>query len=103
MDRARAGRAPRRNGRLLGEPPFLNYLHMHIPDLLIIQGYSEIRLTQYPSLTPILSEYIQGTLGPHWEQPGRSILDDHLRRVPLANDVNSGAWADESRLYFTGV
>lgn len=62
-----------------------------------------MRLTRYPSLTPLISGYVQGILGPHWEQPGRSILDDHLRRIPAANDVAPNKWVDESRLYFTGA
>ncbi|KAJ7446694.1 S-adenosyl-L-methionine-dependent methyltransferase [Mycena latifolia] len=64
--------------------------------------YSEFRLPQYPQLTPLITEYAQGTdrrtsLGPHWE-PGRAILNNHLLDiVPPAT-----GWADFTRVFFTG-
>jgi len=69
-------------------------------------GYSVFRLTRYPSLSPIITQYIQGTdpansLGPHWE-PGRAVLDNHLRTIPSAASVVPDAFAEEQRLYYTG-
>lgn len=71
------------------------------------QGYSEFRLTRYPSATPLIREYSQGndplnSLGPHWERPGRTIVDDHLVAVPDPNTVVPDAFTDFERVYFTG-
>ncbi|KAG9309712.1 S-adenosyl-L-methionine-dependent methyltransferase [Chiua virens] len=70
--------------------------------------YSELRLPKYPSLTPSLSHFFQGTdprtsIGPYWQQPGRSILDGHLVAIPDANDVVPGSFSDVTRGYFTGA
>ncbi|KAK7062727.1 trans-aconitate methyltransferase 1 [Paramarasmius palmivorus] len=71
--------------------------------------YSEFRLPQYPSLTPLITEYSQGSdpdnsLGPHWQRPGRTILEDHLVDVPAPKDVSGSekAFSDTSRIFFTG-
>ncbi|TFK50481.1 hypothetical protein OE88DRAFT_1631414 [Heliocybe sulcata] len=74
--------------------------------------YSEFRLPQYPSLTPLITYYAQGiqpaspgavtdfdTLGPYWEQPGRNKLVNHLLDVP---DPKSSEWTDLKRVYFSG-
>ncbi|KAJ7694829.1 S-adenosyl-L-methionine-dependent methyltransferase [Mycena rosella] len=65
-------------------------------------GYSDIRITRYPELTPLISEYSHGndpatSLGPHWE-PGRQILDGHF----LAIDAPAAGWADLTRVFYTG-
>lgn len=41
------------------------------------QGYAEFFLPDYPTLRPMISEYSNGrdSLGPYWEQPGRSIVE----------------------------
>ncbi|EKM53186.1 uncharacterized protein PHACADRAFT_259362 [Phanerochaete carnosa HHB-10118-sp] len=70
-------------------------------------GYSEFRLPRYPSATYLIHEYSRGTdpeksLGPHWEQPGRSILDDHLVGVPDPGSVVPDKFQDFERIYFTG-
>ncbi len=49
--------------------------------------YSEFRLLAYPSLTPLIADYVQGTdpatsLGPHWQRPERTILENYLLDVP---------------------
>ncbi|KAJ7654386.1 hypothetical protein DFH06DRAFT_513091 [Mycena polygramma] len=64
--------------------------------------YSEFRLPQYPHLTPLITEYAQGTdprtsLGPHWEA-GRSILNNHL--LDIAPPPTG--WTDVNRVFFTG-
>ncbi|KAL0572224.1 trans-aconitate methyltransferase 1 [Marasmius crinis-equi] len=71
--------------------------------------YSEFRLPQYPTLTPFITEYAQGSnpdtsLGPHWQQPGRSILQNHLVDVPDPKNVPGAEsyFAELDRIYFTG-
>lgn len=73
-----------------------------------MQGYSQMRLTHYPSITPFIHEFFQGkdpetSLGPHWEQPGRSILDNHLLDLPKATDVVPDAFQDAEFIYYTGA
>ncbi|KAH0828843.1 hypothetical protein J3R83DRAFT_3313 [Lanmaoa asiatica] len=73
-----------------------------------VWNYSELRLPKYPALTPQLSHFFQGTdpltsIGPYWQQPGRSILDGHLVAIPDARDVVPGAFKDFTRCYFTGA
>ncbi|KAG2131462.1 hypothetical protein BD769DRAFT_1386682 [Suillus cothurnatus] len=56
--------------------------------------YSEFRFTRYPSLTQKIKTYSQGvdplhSVGPYWQQPGRSILENHLVKVPDGNEVSS--------------
>ncbi|KAH9922130.1 S-adenosyl-L-methionine-dependent methyltransferase [Fomitopsis serialis] len=69
-------------------------------------GYSQFRLPQYPSLTPLIHEYCQGTdplhsVGPYWERPGRTIVDDHLQAIPDPRTLSAASWADFERVYFT--
>ncbi|KAK7012875.1 S-adenosyl-L-methionine-dependent methyltransferase [Favolaschia claudopus] len=64
--------------------------------------YSEFRLTKYPHLTPLITEYAQGTdpttsIGPYWE-PGRRILNNHLLDI----NAPSSGWDDVTRVFFTG-
>ncbi|KAG2151614.1 S-adenosyl-L-methionine-dependent methyltransferase [Suillus bovinus] len=70
-------------------------------------GYSQLRFARYPSLTPRINAYVEGTdplnsIGPYWEQPGRSILDNHLIEVPDGNEVVPGALSNFERVFFTG-
>ena len=71
------------------------------------QGYSQFRLPRYPALTPLIHQYSQGTdplqsIGPYWERPGRTILDEHLEAVPDPRLAHApSAWADFERVYFT--
>ncbi|THH19089.1 hypothetical protein EW146_g2007 [Bondarzewia mesenterica] len=70
-------------------------------------GYSEFRLSHFPELTPLVSEYAQGSdpatsLGPHWQQPGRSILDNHFLAVPKATDVLPDKFTDWEHIFYTG-
>ncbi|KAF9261651.1 S-adenosyl-L-methionine-dependent methyltransferase [Marasmius fiardii PR-910] len=71
--------------------------------------YSELRLSQYSNLTPLITEYAQGSdpdnsLGPHWQRPGRTILENHLIDVPDPKDVPGAEslFAPIERIYFTG-
>lgn len=71
--------------------------------------YSEFRLPQYPSLTPLITAYAQGTdkltsLGPYFERPGRTILERHLLDVPSPQKIlGQGArLSHEERVYFAG-
>ncbi|KAJ7210176.1 S-adenosyl-L-methionine-dependent methyltransferase [Mycena pura] len=66
-------------------------------------GYSGLRLTRHPELTPLLTAYSQGTdpatsLGPHWE-PGRRILDNHFLDIVAP----ALGWADLTRVWASGV
>lgn len=72
-----------------------------------MQGYSEFRLAKYPTVTPLIHEYSQGSdpansLGPHWERPGRTILDEHFLAIPDPNTIISDAFRDFTRIFFTG-
>ena len=91
-----------------GSPPFASSYGLNSRFAwFLVQGYSEFRLTRYPTLTHLINEYSQGkdpvtSMGPHWEQPGRSILDNHLLDVPKGNAVAPDAFEDEDRVYFAG-
>ncbi|EMD36616.1 hypothetical protein CERSUDRAFT_84797 [Gelatoporia subvermispora B] len=70
---------------------------------LAVWGYSEFRLPAIPHATPLIHAYSRGSdpatsLGPHWEQPGRTVVDDHLVAIP---DPPAG-FHDVERVYFTG-
>ncbi|KAI0087202.1 S-adenosyl-L-methionine-dependent methyltransferase [Irpex rosettiformis] len=74
---------------------------------LAVWGYSEFRLTGLPSATRLINEYSQGSdplnsLGPYWERPGRTIVDEHLVAIPDPETVVPGAFRDLERVYFTG-
>ncbi|TCD61643.1 hypothetical protein EIP91_008131 [Steccherinum ochraceum] len=74
---------------------------------LAVWGYSEFRLTNYPGATAIINSYSRGTdpkdsIGPYWEQPGRSIVDDHLVAIPAPQDVAPGQFSTLERVYFRG-
>jgi ubiquinone/menaquinone biosynthesis C-methylase UbiE len=73
-----------------------------------IWNYSELRLPRYPTLSTDISQFFQGTdplnsVGPYWQQPGRSILANHLIAIPNAEEVVPGAFKDFTRCYFTGT
>ncbi|KAG1899976.1 S-adenosyl-L-methionine-dependent methyltransferase [Suillus fuscotomentosus] len=73
----------------------------------VFWGYSQFRFARYPSLTQRINAYVEGTdplnsVGQYWEQPGRSILDNHLIEVPDANEIVPGAFSDFERVFFTG-
>ncbi|KAH9919479.1 S-adenosyl-L-methionine-dependent methyltransferase [Epithele typhae] len=70
-------------------------------------GYSEFRLARYPSATSLISAYSQGSdpeksLGPHWERPGRTIVDNHLLDVPDPLEAVPGKFSSFERVFFTG-
>ncbi|PFH46909.1 hypothetical protein AMATHDRAFT_68792 [Amanita thiersii Skay4041] len=49
--------------------------------------YSEFRLSSHLGLSPLITSYAQGSdprtsLGPHFQRPGRTILENHLLQVP---------------------
>ena len=60
-------------------------LESNFPQILIFffKVYTEIRLSNHPTLTPLIRAYTQGSdvhtsLGPHYQRPGRTLLDRHL-------------------------
>lgn len=79
-----------------------------------------MRLSSYPSLSESITQYAQGTdpvtsLGPHFERPGRTVLENHLLDVPLPSDVLSPSSSpsildptgcglgDVERVFFAGL
>ena len=68
-----------------------------------------MRLPRYPTLTPLIHTFWQGTdpkssLGPHWEQPGRSIVDNHLVDIPSPSaSISEDASKPEDQQKFTDV
>ncbi|KAH7890650.1 S-adenosyl-L-methionine-dependent methyltransferase [Phlebopus sp. FC_14] len=69
--------------------------------------YSEFRMPAYPGLTSVIKDYSEGTdvdnsVGPYWQQPGRSILANHLVAIPEGNAIVDGAFGTLDREYFTG-
>jgi trans-aconitate 3-methyltransferase len=68
---------------------FLN-LGGHLPfsvfplDYHLIEGYGNVNVQGRPELSPILQKYTYGgpgTLGPYWEEPGRSIVVSLYRAI----------------------
>ncbi|KAF9787974.1 S-adenosyl-L-methionine-dependent methyltransferase [Thelephora terrestris] len=68
-----------------------------------IWGYGEIIIPKYPYLEPLISDYHGGPdqLGPHWEQPGRSIVEGLLRDVPAATEVCPSAFSEFQQTFFS--
>lgn len=67
-----------------------------------------MRLSNYSAATPLITEFWQGpnestSIGPHFQQPGRGILERHLVDVPPPNDIVPAAFTDLKRVYFTGM
>ena len=68
--------------------------------------YAEFRLPKYPALASLITDYAQGTdpvrsLGPHFQRPGRTILERHLVDVPEP-PADSGLQA-LARVHFCGT
>jgi hypothetical protein len=66
-----------------------------------------MRLSSYPSLSGLITQYAQGTdritsLGPHFERPGRTVLENHLLDVPLPSDILPSSSSARSILDPTG-
>ncbi|GAA6039466.1 hypothetical protein JCM8097_009565 [Rhodosporidiobolus ruineniae] len=51
-------------------------------------GYGEMFFPQRPELTQLVPQYSAGTLGPYWEQPGRSIVEALLTPVPFPSSAS---------------
>ena len=86
-------------------PPYSGLPHY------VLQVYGEIRLPQFPSLNPLITEYAQGTdpksttsVGAHFQRPGRTILERLLVDVPSPNKVlgKDNQLGDFTRTYFAG-
>jgi len=72
-----------------------------------------LRRFTHSSASPVIrhshriNAYAQGldplhSVGPYWQQPGRSIMENHLVQVPEGNEVVPGAFKDFERVFFTG-
>jgi hypothetical protein len=77
---------------------------------ILLQTYSEFRLPHHQTLTPLITYYAQlqhvdpqTSLGPHWQRPGRSILENHLLDVPEANQIVPGEFEAWERVFFAGM
>ncbi len=46
-------------------------------------GYGELAFSAYPRATAIFRELMKGDMGDYWPQPGRSIVEGLLDRVPF--------------------
>ncbi|KAH8804267.1 S-adenosyl-L-methionine-dependent methyltransferase [Flagelloscypha sp. PMI_526] len=67
-------------------------------------GYSEMRITNKPELTPLINAFWQGSdprtsLAPHFQRPGRTIVETHLTAVP---EPPEDLFEDFKRIYFVG-
>lgn len=68
-----------------------NKIYSSLSPLLSARGtiafwaYGEMTLPSHPHLQPLISTYQNGPdhLGPHWQQPGRSIVEGLLGAVPF--------------------
>ncbi|KAF8066526.1 S-adenosyl-L-methionine-dependent methyltransferase [Lyophyllum atratum] len=75
--------------------------------------YAEIRVSEYPTTTSLISAYAQGkdpatSLGPYFERPGRTILENMLTDVPDPTQMESvmntrGGLVNFERRYFAGT
>ncbi|GAA5843628.1 hypothetical protein JCM9279_000812 [Rhodotorula babjevae] len=54
-------------------------------------GYGEFFFPGKPELSALIPRYSGGTLGPYWEQPGRSIVEDLLVPFPLPATSSSSS------------
>jgi len=66
--------------------------------------YSEFRVAGHPELTPLINAYAHSddSLGPHWQQPGRRILENHLQEVAFPTSGSGWDLATSRRIYFAG-
>ena len=70
--------------------------------------YAEFQLSNHPTLTPLITAYAQGTnvhtsLGPHFQRPGRTILERHLIDVPDPSSILKVDGLEElHRAFFCG-
>lgn len=65
---------------------------------LAFWGYKDNYFVDYPKATEVLDHYCYGdsTMGPYWEQPGRSILRDLYRDIKPP----AGEWEDVERIEY---
>lgn len=76
---------------------------------LLRKTYQEFRLSGFPGVTPRITEYAQGTdartsLGPHFQRPGRTVLENSLLDVPPPAEVlgADGGLGDFQRVFYSG-
>ena len=83
------------------ESNFLKYLSF-------FKGLCRIQLPKHPTLAPVITEYAQGSnvhtsLGPHFQRPGRTILEHHLVDVPEPSSIlKDGGLEKLHRAFFCG-
>ncbi|CED83176.1 Methyltransferase [Phaffia rhodozyma] len=61
-------------------------------------GYGEFHLPKHPSQGPLISNYSNSpsSLGPYWQQPGRSIVEGLLDAVPFPTPISPYAPTESS-------
>lgn len=69
----------------------------------VFWGYSEFRFSHWTSLTKLISDYSQGSdpehsLGPHWERPGRTIVDSRFDAIDMPTEKDG--FKDVKRVWF---
>ncbi|KAM0749433.1 S-adenosyl-L-methionine-dependent methyltransferase [Meredithblackwellia eburnea MCA 4105] len=64
---------------------------------MVFWGYGEFYLPNHPKSSALIPPYSAGTLGPYWQQPGRSIVESLL--VPLALPP-SPTFTSQTRSFF---
>ncbi|KIJ49131.1 hypothetical protein M422DRAFT_205327 [Sphaerobolus stellatus SS14] len=67
-------------------------------------GYSQMRISGHPYLTPLIEAYSTGSdalnsVGPYWEQPGRKIVDNHFLDIPKAPEEY---FKEHQHIFWTG-
>ncbi|KAI1798269.1 S-adenosyl-L-methionine-dependent methyltransferase [Ganoderma leucocontextum] len=75
---------------------------------LAVWGYSEFRLSGRPTATKLINKFMQGcdpknSIGPYWERPGRTILDNHLVDIPDPAHVVPDEFSAFERVFFSGA
>ena len=74
----------------------------------LLKVYAEFQLSNHPSLTPLITAYAQGnnihtSLGPHFQRPGRTILERHLIDVPEPSSILKDDGLEKlHRVFFCG-
>ncbi|GAA6005998.1 class I SAM-dependent methyltransferase [Rhodotorula paludigena] len=61
-------------------------------------GYGEFFFPERPELSALIPGYSAGTLGPYWEQPGRSIVEALLTPIPFPVPSASSSSAPDDAL-----
>ncbi|KAL8279508.1 hypothetical protein RQP46_008070 [Phenoliferia psychrophenolica] len=67
----------------------------------VFWGYGEFYLPDHPKASKLIPPYSAGTLGPYWQQPGRSIVESLLIPFPLPAPSPSPKFTSLHRAFFS--